>query len=433
MDANSTGGLRPPMLWPLIAALLFFGGGHIGDHFVNPQTHVAYVWPATGVTIAVLSLVPIARWPMYLGAIGLAAVGVSLVFGESIGVSLMFAVVELVTSGVAAWGLQRLLGCPPRLDSLRGVAIFFFVGALGAAVLSATLGAAIVTRGQGVPFGTAWGLWVISNTVGTLVVAPAIISWAGFRPKRSGGLARRDFRLGLVFFTLLLLTLFSVFGNRVVEVFPEYVRLALTYLPEPFVVLTALAWGVRGGSLSLLALAAVSLHSMSHGDGHFISLQNGLEESIYELQLYLAITALMALLIAAMRSEQERALRESDAWRVRYEAASTAAGQVVFDIDPATGGIVWGQSVDAVLGQPAAKLATIDALTAHVDGAARARLRLMFDALRASESEAHAAVIMWPASHGAMQVEFVARAIADFDGAIYRIAGMARVIAAAER
>ena len=269
--------------------------------------------------------------------------------------------------------------------------------------------------------------------VGTLVVAPAIIAWAAFRPKRSGGLSRRDFRLGLAFFTLLLLTLFSVFGNRVIEIFPEYVRLALTYLPEPFVVLTALAWGVRGGSLSLLALAAISLHSMSNGDGHFISQRNGLEESIYELQLYLAITALMALLIASMRSEQERALRESDAWRVRYEAASTAAGQVVFDINPVTGGVVWGDNVEAVLGQPATNLASIDALTTHVDGTARARLRLMFDALRASESEAHAATIVWPGSHGATQVEFVARAISDFDGTIYRIAGMARVVAAAER
>ena len=157
MDTNSTGGLRLPMLWPLIAALLFFGGGHIGNHFVNPQTHVAYVWPATGVTIAVLSLVPIARWPMYLVAIGLAAVGVSLVFGESIGISLVFAAVELATSGLAAWALQRLLGCPPRLDSLRGVALFSFVGALGAALLSATLGAAIVTRGQGATFATASG------------------------------------------------------------------------------------------------------------------------------------------------------------------------------------------------------------------------------------------------------------------------------------
>jgi anti-sigma factor RsiW len=97
--------------------------------------------------------------------------------------------------------------------------------------------------------------------------------------------------------------------------------------------------------------------------------------------------------------------------------------------------------VAAVLGQSAASLGSIDALTAHVDGAARARLRLMFDALRASESEAHAAVIMWPATqgtsqgaaHGPTQVEFIARAINDFDGTLYRIAGMARIVAAAER
>jgi hypothetical protein len=57
----------------------------------------------------------------------------------------------------------------------------------------------------------------------------------------------------------------------------------------------------------------------------------------------------------------------------------------------------------------------------------------MFDALRASESEAHAAVIVWPARQGSTQVEFVARAIADFDGTIYRIAGMARIVAAVGR
>ena len=431
MDVKPAGGLRPPLFLPLIAGLLFFGGGLVGNQFIDAQTHAAYVWPATGVTIGVLSLVPVARWVPYLVAFAIAATAVSLVFGEPIGLSLAFATIELVCSGAAAWGLQRWIGRPPRLDSLRAVALFVLIGALGSALLSATPGAALVTTLQGAPFARGWGMWVLSNFVGTLLVAPAIIAWSDFRPKRSGGLGQRDFRLGLVFFILLLLTLFAVFGNRVIEIFPEYIRLALTYLPEPFIVLTALAWGVRGGSVSLLALAAVALHSMSRGNGHFISQASGLEESIYELQLYLAITALMALLVAAMRSEQERALRESDAWRIRYEAAATAAGQVVFDVDPVSGAVVWGDNVEEVLGQPAARLASIDAVTTHVEGAARARLRLMFDALRASESEAHAATIVWPGGRGATQVEFIARAIADFDGTIYRIAGMARVIASA--
>ncbi len=431
MDGKPTGGLRPPLVLPLIAGLLFFGGGVVGNQFIDPQTHAAYVWPASGVTIGVLSLLPVARWTPYLVAFAIATAAVSLVHGEPIGLALAFAAVELVSSGAAAWGLQRWLGRPPRLDSLRAIEVFVLVGALGGALLSATPGAALLTATQGAPFVAGWGMWTLSNFVGTLLVAPAIIAWSDFRPKRSGGLAKRDFRLGLVFFVLLLLTLFAVFGNRVIEVFPEYIRLSLTYLPEPFIVLTALAWGVRGGSVSLLALGTIALLSMSRGNGHFISQTSGLEHSIYELQLYLAITALMALLIAAMRSEQERALRESDAWRIRYEAAATAAGQVVFDVDPASGTVVWGDNVEEVLGQPAAQLASLDAVTTHVEGAARVRLRLMFDALRASESEAHAATIVWPGGRGATQVEFVARAIADFDGTIYRIAGMARVIAGA--
>ncbi len=429
MDAKAGGGARPPLFFPLIAGLLFFGGGLVGNHFVDPQTHAAYVWPATGVTIGVLSLVPVARWTTYLVAIAVASTAVSLLYGEPLTLAVGFTVIELVSSGIIAWALQRSIGRPPRLDSLRNVGVFVTLGAFGGALLSSIPGAAMLTVAQAAPFVPTWGMWVVANVVGTVIVAPAIIAWSDFRPKRSGGLARRDFRIGLVFFVLLLLTLFAVFGNRVIEVFPEYIRLALTYLPEPFVVLTALAWGIRGGSVSLLALAAIALHSMSRGDGHFISQASGLEASIYELQLYLAITALMALLIAAMRSEQERALRDSDAWRIRYEAAATAAGQVVFDVDPVSGAVAWGGNVEAVLGQPAVSLASIDAVTTHVEGAARARLRLMFDALRASESEAHAATIVWPGGRGATQVEFVARAVADFDGTIYRIAGMARVIA----
>ena len=115
----------------------------------------------------------------------------------------------------------------------------------------------------------------------------------------------------------------------------------------------------------------------------------------------------------------------------RHEAAGTAVGQVVFDVDAASGAVAWGENVEEVLGQPAAMLSSIDAVTTHVERAAGARLRLMFDALRASESEAHAATIVWPDGRGATQVEFVVRAVPDFDGTIYRIAGMARVITGA--
>jgi hypothetical protein len=110
------------------------------------------------------------------------------------------------------------------------------------------------------------------------------------------------------------------------------------------------------------------------------------------------------------------------------EAAATASGQVTFEVDPVTGGIVWGANVADVLGPTAAQLASLEALTVHLKGAAGTRLRLMFDALRACDAEAEATTIVWPSAKGATQVEFVARAVTDFDGTVSRIAGMARVI-----
>jgi PAS domain-containing protein len=151
-------------------------------------------------------------------------------------------------------------------------------------------------------------------------------------------------------------------------------------------------------------------------------------QSIYELQVYLAITALMAWLIAALRAEQERALRLSDAWRIRYEAAAAASGQAVFDIDARSGRIAWAGDVERILGVPVSRIGTIDDIVGHLDNTARAKLRLLFDALRASASEAQTSTITWIDGASASQVEFVARSMADFDGTVYRIAGVARVV-----
>src|SRR5258708_26457101 len=128
MDARVAGGTRPPVFFPPIAGLLFFGGGLVGNHFVDHQTHAAYVWPATGVTIAVLSLMPVARWMAYLVAIAVASIAASLLHGEPLTLAAGFTVIELVSSGIVAWALQRSIGRPPRLDSLRHVAVFVAVG-----------------------------------------------------------------------------------------------------------------------------------------------------------------------------------------------------------------------------------------------------------------------------------------------------------------
>jgi hypothetical protein len=108
-----------------------------------------------------------------------------------------------------------------------------------------------------------------------------------------------------------------------------------------------------------------------------------------------------------------------------------AAAQVQFEIDPVTGAIAWGTGVADVLGSQAAQLTSLKMLTDYAKGAARTRLRLMFDALRGGTVEAEATTIVWSCDEGARQVEFAARARADGDGTIQSIIGVARVIPSA--
>ena len=47
---------------------------------------------------------------------------------------------------------------------------------------------------------------------------------------------------------------------------------------------------------------------------------------------------------------------ESDLWKLRYDIASAALGQVVYDYDTATGSILWSDSLEQVLGYDRAQM-----------------------------------------------------------------------------
>ncbi len=58
-----------------------------------------------------------------------------------------------------------------------------------------------------------------------------------------------------------------------------------------------------------------------------------------------------------VEEERRRSSAEIAAWRYRYETAVAASGQVAYEWDPRTGGIVWGDSLEQVLGYSPRELA----------------------------------------------------------------------------
>jgi len=49
-------------------------------------------------------------------------------------------------------------------------------------------------------------------------------------------------------------------------------------------------------------------------------------------------------------TERKRAEQDRAAWKLRYELATAAAGQVTYEYDPAGGAVLWGGSVRQVFG-----------------------------------------------------------------------------------
>lgn len=393
----------------------YFGGGFEQE---------ANIWLASGVAIGVLSLAEPARWPAYLAAIGLAAVIGNLPTGGPWLATLVYALEELVVAAPIAWLLRRLLGPTPRLDDVGKVWIFAGVGALGSAVLSwAVALLAYAVLGLPSPAGQ-WRLWIVSGTVGTLVVTPLLFAWAGLRAKRSGGPTMADFALGGTFVLLMVTAALFVFRGDPAARFSGSVGFALTYLPMIFLVLGALVWGPRGATLATCVLAAIAVIHSERGEGPFGSMEGFLGEGALEVQGYVAAAALLTLMVTALHGSRERALQEAAAWRVRYEAVMAANDQLLFELDPVSGRIDWAGDTQRLLGLAPREIDTLAGYLDRVHPDDRDALRDTFAALgRGSDARLPAGhrIVHPAATEKPLTGE--ATAILDFDDSVHRIVG----------
>src|SRR4029079_10710536 len=87
---------------------------------------------------------------------------------------------------------------------------------------------------------------------------------------------------------------------------------ALIYLPLPLLLWAAVRFGPAGLSASLLTISVVSIHAVMLGRGPFIS--SSVDASVLSMQVYLCVTGVPLLMLAAVTLEQRRtelSLRET--------------------------------------------------------------------------------------------------------------------------
>ena len=369
----------------VVAFAAYFGAYYLLAVFasllaVQPR-YPHFIWPADGLALGALLVLPAGRWPLVLGLTALANVVAGLQAGSPAAHVAIAAALNVAEPLVAAVGLTRLAGPRVRIDSVRSLAAFLVAFVPLVAALS-SLEALVASVRHGLAFRGQWTISFVSDFVGMILVAPLVLAWSrhGWREALADVKARLP-ELGALL-TGLLVTAHFLFGAQVKP--QDYVP-ALTYLCAPFLIWAALRFGLRASTLGLALFGIICYWHTGNGFGPFSTGGGADWTSFLHLQGYLATIVVTTLFAAALLVERQEAAKATEAWRRRYEAVIRASGNLVYELDPATGTVLWDGDTRAILGVAPEAIAHLGQWMARVHPDDRMRLRTLWDRLVSGE------------------------------------------------
>ena len=270
-----------------LVALAYYLAGRVGLKLAYLDGAVAALWPPAGVGLALLVLfgprvIPgIVIGDLFLGD-----------YSTPLGTVLAQTVGNTVALVAAALLLRRLTSGRYGLDRVADVVAFIACGLLSA-VVSAAFGPLALRLGGVITTGElddVFRTWTLGDACGALVFAPVVLTWAAGGVR---GIRRRHLIEGGVLLLVLL---------AVVELPAER---EVPYVVFPALLWAALRLGPRGASTAILIVCALTVWNTAQNDGPFV--RESLTDSLLATQLFIAISTVTSLLLAAVTAERTRA------------------------------------------------------------------------------------------------------------------------------
>jgi signal transduction histidine kinase/integral membrane sensor domain MASE1/CheY-like chemotaxis protein len=304
------------------------------------------IWPAHGLALGTLLVAPVRRWPAYLALVLAATLAVGLDLHAPWQRIAATMAVNVTQPLLVAAGLLRLAGPRVQIDTIKGVSAFL-VGMAPLVGAMAILDAGFTFLHTSAPFREQWSVTFVSTMLGMLITAPLILAWSRRGFEEALELTRARLPELLVLYAGLIITTNYVFGTR--PSVPGFIP-PLIYLCAPFLIWAALRFGLRAATLGLAIFGLIAYWRTAHGFGPFSI--DGLADvrSMLHLQGYLATIVVTTLFSAALLVERQDAVRETEAWRHRHEAVIRASGNLLYELNPDEGTVVWDGDTQAVLG-----------------------------------------------------------------------------------
>jgi PAS domain S-box-containing protein len=314
LQDHTAGGIAQYAAQLAAACAMYFAAGIIGLAVPFTAGNVSPIWPASGVALASLLLFGWRCWP----AIALAAFLVNMQSPLSAPASLGLSLGNTAAALAGCFLLRRIPGFQSSLSRLRDMLGLIVLAAILCSAISATWGCTALGLLGIKPwgsFGTSWLMYYLGDAMGVLLAAPLLLALGDF--------ARRHSLRRMIELTVLLLLL----AGTCVLLFDERLHLMATHsvlalVVFPFVLWTAIRFGVSATSLANGVIAVFAVLETAHGTGPFskdLPFANALL-----LQLFVATVAVSGLLLAAVIAEQKNT-ESARMEMVREKAAQEAS------------------------------------------------------------------------------------------------------------
>jgi diguanylate cyclase (GGDEF)-like protein/PAS domain S-box-containing protein len=285
--------LPTPALLALVG-LAYFAVAKLGLSFSEGHAIVSAVWPPSGVALAAA----VVFGPRVAPAIFLAAVLSNATGDSTLPTAIGIATGNAVAAVTGALLLARA-GFEPTLRRVRDVVALAVLGAAVSTAVNATIGTGtLLAAGVADPdnLWAFWRVWWLGDLTGVLLVAPPLL--LALTAHRAGGLRRRDparIAEASLLAAALVVAMLVVLDQGVTLAFPIF----------PLIVLAAMRFRQAGAVTAALVVSSIAVAYTADGKGPFTG--GSPDMDLLSAQVFVGLAALTGLLVAAMRSEWERA------------------------------------------------------------------------------------------------------------------------------
>ena len=338
--------------------------GKLGQATTNIRSsNLGPVWPAYGIALAAILICGYRVWPGLLAG--------ALLVAASSPVPLITAAGQASASTLAAvtgaFLLYRFANFDRSLSRLRDVLWLIVLGALGSAVVSASLGLLVLYATHVKPYSglaEAWLIYWLGDATGVLLVTPLVLRFTDLLKLRD----RKRIHEFALLVLMVALTCTIIFGD--LPAIPVKLHV-MAFAVLPFTIWAAIRFGVGITALTIFIVAAIATIETALGSGPFAG--NTTFVNAVLLDVFFGVLSVSGLSLATVIAEREYAVRErehivsrqaameerlraSDALREseeRLRLAVQAGRMYTFDWDVATDVVLRSEEYTNIFGSKA--------------------------------------------------------------------------------